>query len=387
MSNPPGSKNTWSSVPGAHARLLWSGVGVVVEVKLDGFQYCDDHREEFAPCYFLKVPLEIRHLIYGYLFSEEPRPIDIFKRTRKKGTVCKALFRVSRQIHDETTRFFYARVYYFPWKSAVGPEILRHASIRPHFYLAGSSYECHRKCDKIHKVVERLRHHPSPTIRVTVSIFIPATVFMTSYPLPQGAPHVVAAVRLLLDCFRTLPMQIDQLQVRCIIGDASQGLPTARKVQQHLVQPLRELHHVAQMRNFSVLGLDICDYHGYPQLWSEESFSTKLLPLEAAPKTPVIWAAYAHIDTLLRRWQREKLTPSSNADQLTSLIHRTVGARFDEFANLTYNVRCLKAIWHEAGDIWTAHLKDTKEKQTRTGNSVAAIDGIMDAVYREDGII
>jgi hypothetical protein len=75
-----------------------------------GFQLCPDHYEHPMTCYLLKMPIEMRLRIFGYLLPDGPVPARYRGSrclTSNGEPVCTALLQVNRQIHDETARLLY----------------------------------------------------------------------------------------------------------------------------------------------------------------------------------------------------------------------------------------------------------------------------------------
>ncbi|KAH6674782.1 hypothetical protein B0J14DRAFT_588119 [Halenospora varia] len=90
--------------------LCGSECGRLCELQIHGFQSCEVHRTAPRECYFLKIPLEIRFQIYGYLFSEDAVPARFeFVSVCPQYVVPRrmAILRTNRQIHEEATRQFY----------------------------------------------------------------------------------------------------------------------------------------------------------------------------------------------------------------------------------------------------------------------------------------
>ena len=76
-----------------------------------GFQLCPDHYEHPMTCYLLKIPIEMRLRIFGYLLPDGPVPAQYRGSrclTSNGEPVCTALLRVNHQIHDETARLLYS---------------------------------------------------------------------------------------------------------------------------------------------------------------------------------------------------------------------------------------------------------------------------------------
>jgi hypothetical protein len=76
-----------------------------------GFRLCPYHYEHPMTCYLLKIPIEMRLRIFGYLLPDGPVPAQ-FRGSRcltsNDEPVCTALLRVNHQIHDETARLLYS---------------------------------------------------------------------------------------------------------------------------------------------------------------------------------------------------------------------------------------------------------------------------------------
>jgi hypothetical protein len=71
--------------------------------KPHGFQLCPEHSEQPMPCHLLKIPIEMRLRIYGFLLPDQPIPAR-YKGSRcltsDGGLVYTALLRANHQIHD-----------------------------------------------------------------------------------------------------------------------------------------------------------------------------------------------------------------------------------------------------------------------------------------------
>lgn len=73
-------------------------------------QRCSIHYDHPMPCYFLKIPLELRTRIYDMLLpNQDVRAIQGPGTLRADGKPCQpAILRVNQQIHDEATTFMYS---------------------------------------------------------------------------------------------------------------------------------------------------------------------------------------------------------------------------------------------------------------------------------------
>lgn len=79
--------------------------------KPHGFPLCPDHQQHPMTCYLLKIPIEMRLRIYGYLLPDRPIPARYGNSrclTSGGGLVYTALLRVNHQIHDEAVHLLYA---------------------------------------------------------------------------------------------------------------------------------------------------------------------------------------------------------------------------------------------------------------------------------------
>ncbi len=75
-----------------------------------GFQQCCLHLNTQGDCYFLKMPIELRLRIYGYLLPHKPvQAKPPFLNAEKAGSIstCMSILRVNRQIHEEATGLLY----------------------------------------------------------------------------------------------------------------------------------------------------------------------------------------------------------------------------------------------------------------------------------------
>jgi hypothetical protein len=76
-----------------------------------GFPLCPNHLQHPMTCYLLKIPIEMRLRIYGYLLPDKPIPARYGNSrclTSGGGLVYTALLRVNHQIHDEAVHLLYA---------------------------------------------------------------------------------------------------------------------------------------------------------------------------------------------------------------------------------------------------------------------------------------
>ncbi len=79
--------------------------------KLHGFQLCPEHYKYPMTCHLLKIPIEMRLRIYGFLLPDKPIPARYRNSrclTSYDGRVYTALLRTNHQIHDEAVRLLYA---------------------------------------------------------------------------------------------------------------------------------------------------------------------------------------------------------------------------------------------------------------------------------------
>ncbi|KAF4633918.1 hypothetical protein G7Y89_g4192 [Cudoniella acicularis] len=88
------------------------------EFKVHENQLCPEHLETPMSCYFLKIPIELRFRIYGYLLPDmiipaqlgrgPPSPFGMNRSLKSDGEpVCTSILRVNHQIHDESTSILY----------------------------------------------------------------------------------------------------------------------------------------------------------------------------------------------------------------------------------------------------------------------------------------
>jgi hypothetical protein len=76
-----------------------------------GFQLCPEHYEYPKTCHLLKIPIEMRLRIYGFLLPDQHIPARYRNPrclTSDGAQMCTALLRVNHQIHDEAVRLLYA---------------------------------------------------------------------------------------------------------------------------------------------------------------------------------------------------------------------------------------------------------------------------------------
>jgi len=79
--------------------------------KPHGFQLCPEHYEHPMTCHLLKIPIEMRLRIYGFLLPDKPIPARYRNSrclTSYDGLVYTELLRANHQIHDEAVRLLYA---------------------------------------------------------------------------------------------------------------------------------------------------------------------------------------------------------------------------------------------------------------------------------------
>ena len=85
--------------------------GRICTWKAHRFQLCPEHYEHPMTCHLLKIPIEMRLRIYGFLLPDKPIPAR-FRNfrclTSYDGLVYTAILRVNHQIHDEAARLLYA---------------------------------------------------------------------------------------------------------------------------------------------------------------------------------------------------------------------------------------------------------------------------------------
>ena len=85
--------------------------GQMCEWKPHGFQLCSEHYEHPMTCHLLKIPIEMRLRIYGFLLPNHPIPARYRNSrylTSDNEPVYTALLRINHQIHDEAVRLLYA---------------------------------------------------------------------------------------------------------------------------------------------------------------------------------------------------------------------------------------------------------------------------------------
>ncbi|KAH7357292.1 hypothetical protein BKA65DRAFT_224957 [Rhexocercosporidium sp. MPI-PUGE-AT-0058] len=74
--------------------------------RVHGFQLCSLHEDNSTACYFMKIPIELRQRIYGYLLPAKP----IQARKSERGSVHLVwleILRANRQIHEEGIQLLY----------------------------------------------------------------------------------------------------------------------------------------------------------------------------------------------------------------------------------------------------------------------------------------
>ncbi|KUJ07898.1 uncharacterized protein LY89DRAFT_691564 [Mollisia scopiformis] len=74
------------------------------------FQRCAAHTNHAMPCYFLKIPLELRNRIYDLLLPNKTIPSSYGHTNRRTDNekTHMSILRVNQQIHDETSRLLYS---------------------------------------------------------------------------------------------------------------------------------------------------------------------------------------------------------------------------------------------------------------------------------------
>ncbi|KAH6721684.1 hypothetical protein BKA61DRAFT_162049 [Leptodontidium sp. MPI-SDFR-AT-0119] len=439
------STGTLNEVPtcGVHRRLPRKSASCVAQLpcgfqcrrtcvfQVHGFQLCSLHPDTSTTCYFMKIPIELRQRIYGYLLPTKPIPA----RKSNSGPVPLVwleILRANRQIHEEGIQLLYGtgpfvveickdglsmchspavRQTYKPPPRFVGPPggighhalqdyqmqlMLLEQQNKKRLMMERAQREANGGSSRQVRIqapsVNGLMSSPPPLTPENfnkIRSFVVEIIFddaqlrgsqIANYYNPNEplAPDVLE--RAIFDYCdhlhklvgRLQLQQLTRLHVKIRFGGIYAKWDDAAVAARFLLQPLRRLRNVSQADVLSItmqsLGKDELDI--VPSLLKYIHFWSLDLQSTRPPDHFPVFEAYWQLEDMVNNL-RSHYKLDMRSEQLQDYLH---GARVAREANdqATFGV-----IWNQIVNIHMDYLNHQKEFQTNMAMTIDRINGLL----------
>ncbi|KAG4439856.1 hypothetical protein IFR05_004669 [Cadophora sp. M221] len=399
--------------------------------QVHGFQLCSLHQGTSTACYFMKIPIELRQRIYGYLLPKKPIPA----RKSKSGRVPLVwleILRTNRQIHEEGNQLLYGTGSFVIEICKDGLSMCHSPAVRqtykppPRFTgpPAGSGnhalqdYQMQlmllEQQNKKRLMMDRAQREANGSSSREVRLQAPSVNGLMSSPPPltpnnfskirsfvieiifdegqlEGSQsagyynpnsHIASDVleRAIFDYCdhlhklvgRLQLQQLARLHVKIRFGGIYAKWDDAATAARFLLQPLRRLRNVSQADVLSItmqsLGKDELEL--VPSLAKYIHFWSLDLKGSGPPDHSSVFEAYWQLEDMVNTL-RSHYKLDMRSEQLQDYLH---GARVAREAN---DQETFGVIWNQIVNIHMDYLNQQKEFQTNMAMTIDRINGLL----------
>ncbi|KAL1979154.1 hypothetical protein VTN96DRAFT_6671 [Rasamsonia emersonii] len=365
------------------------------------FQLCPNHISYPMPCFFMKIPTELRQHIYSYLLPDQHIPALFDQRTQLRSDGAKvqtSILCTSRQIYEEASIVLYGRV---PFSIGITPRSVNMCNHKGDLFetsrnLLQTEEQTEEFLSRLHSPVALQNTFKENIFPIGDSNFGKIRSFHVEILLPSLHDHnsvytVCDFVRKVVGQFEKVQRHAYNLEILVKLNYQDKGderhLICVLTVAYFLLRPFLRLRNVSNpqihltTRSYRISATKvIVSDSTYPKIRPLLWFQKKLKYLEEeisstrpVPECSGIEAAYMKLESLVCIFRLPFMSPFHKShDILDTLIRRARVAR--EMNDLPE----FRKVCDEVVKIWSDYLDKHARIRERISGGIDCIYGMID---------